>query len=190
MWNAYSSAAAVKWVLLLFMLGRAWLCSIMGCSAPGSPVLTVPQSLLTFMSSQWCYLTVSSSVAPFFSCPQSFPASRSFPISLLFASGGQSIETSASASVLPMKIQDWFPLGLTDLISLQSKGLSKVFSSTTVQKHQYFSAQLSLWSTLTSIHDYWKNHSFEYVDLCWQSNVFASRFVGLSNLDNTLFRFS
>ena len=113
MWNAYSSAAAVKWVLLLFMLGRAWLCSIMGCSAPGSPVLTVPQSLLTFMSSQWCYLTVSSSVAPFFSCPQSFPASRSFPISLLFASGGQSIETSASASVLPMTIQGWFPLGLT-----------------------------------------------------------------------------
>ena len=92
----------------------------------------------------WCYLTVSFSVVPFSSCPQSFPASGSFPLSQLFASGGQSIGASASASVLPMNIQDWFLLGLTALISLQSKGLSRVFSNTTVQKHQFFGAQLSL----------------------------------------------
>ena len=82
--------------------------------------------------SQWCHLTISSSVAPF-SCLQSFPASGSFPVSQFFTSGDQSIGTSASASVLPMNIQDWFPLGLTGLI-LQSKGLSRVFSNTTVQK--------------------------------------------------------
>ena len=85
--------------------------------------------------SQWCHPTISSSVAPFSSCPQSFPASGSFPKSWLFASGGQSIGTLASGSVLPMNIQDSFPLGLTTLISLLSKGLSRIFSSTTVQKH-------------------------------------------------------
>ena len=83
--------------------------------------------------SRWCHLTISSSVAPFSSCLQSFPASGSFPVSQFFASGGQSIGVLTSASVLPMNIQDWFPLGLTGLISLQSKGLSKVFSYTTVQ---------------------------------------------------------
>ena len=96
--------------------------------------------------SQWCLPTISSSVIPFSSCPQSLPASESFQMSQLFASGGQSIAASASASVLPMNIQGWFPLGLTDLISLQSKGLSRVFSSTTVGKHQFFSTQPSLWS--------------------------------------------
>ena len=85
-----------------------------------------------------------SSVIPFSSCFQSFPASGSFPMSWFFASGGQSIGASASASVLPMNIQDWFPLGLTGWISLQSKGLSRVFSNTAVQKHQFFGAQLSL----------------------------------------------
>ena len=95
----------------------------------------------------WCfYLTISSSAAPFSFCPQSFPASGSFPMSYLFVSGGQTIRTSASASALPMSIQGWFPLGLTGLISLLSKGLSGVFSSTTVQKHQFFGAQTSLWS--------------------------------------------
>ena len=97
-------------------------------------------------SSWWCYSTILTSVVPFASCLQSFPASGSFPMSQFFASSGQSIGTSASASVLPMKIQDWFPLGLTGLISLQSKGLSRVFSNTTVQKHQFFCAQPSLWS--------------------------------------------
>ena len=94
-------------------------------------------------SSQWFHPTISSSVVPFSSCFQSFPASGSFPKSWLFASSGQSIGVSASASVLPMNIQDGFPLGLTGWISLQSKGLSRVFSNTTVQKHQFFGAQLS-----------------------------------------------
>ena len=96
--------------------------------------------------SPWCHATISSSVVPFSSCLQSFPASGSFLISQFFASGGQSIGALASASVLPMNIQGWFPLGLTSFISLQSKGLSRVFSNTTVQKHPFFGTQLSLWS--------------------------------------------
>ena len=95
--------------------------------------------------SRWCHPAISSS-APFSSCPQSLPASGSFPVSQIFTSGGQNIGVSASASVLPRNTQDWSPLGWTGWISLQSKGLSRVFSSTTVQKHQFFSAQLSLWS--------------------------------------------
>ena len=94
--------------------------------------------------SRWCHPTISSSVVPFSSRLQSFPASGFFPVSQFFTSGGQSIGVSVSASVLPMNVQDWFPLGLTCLISLQSKGLSRVFSNTTVQKHQFFGAQLSL----------------------------------------------
>ena len=97
--------------------------------------------------SHWCHPTTLSSVAPFSSWLQSFPASESFQMSQFFTSGGQSIGTSASATVLPINIQDWFPLGLTSLISLQSKGLSRVFCNTTVQKHQFFSTQPSLWST-------------------------------------------
>ena len=97
-------------------------------------------------SSRWCHPTILSSIIPFSSCLQSFLASGSFPMSQFFASSGQSIGASASASVLPMNIQDWFPLGWTGLITLQSKGLSRVFSNTTVQKHPFFSAQLSLWS--------------------------------------------
>ena len=95
--------------------------------------------------SWWCHPTISSSVIPFFSCLQSFPASGSFPVSQFFTWGGQSIGVSASASFLPMNIQDLFPLGLTSLISLQSKGLSRVFSNSTVRKHQFFGAQLSLY---------------------------------------------
>ena len=94
-------------------------------------------------SSQWCHPTISSTVVHFSSCLQPFPASGSFPMSQFFASGGQSIRVSASASVLPMNIQGWFHLGFTGWISLQSKGLSRVFSNTTVQKHQFFGAQLS-----------------------------------------------
>ena len=97
-------------------------------------------------SDWWCHPTISSSVVPFSSCLQSFLASGSFPTSQLFPSGGRSIGVSASASVLPMNIQDWFPWGLTGFISLQSKGLSRVFSNITVKKHQFFGAQLSLWS--------------------------------------------
>ena len=96
--------------------------------------------------SRWCHPTISSFIVPFSSCLQSFPASGSFQMSQFFTSGGQSIGVSAPASVLPMTIQDWFPLGLTGWISLQSKGLSRVFSNTTVQKHQFFGVQLSLWS--------------------------------------------
>ena len=97
-------------------------------------------------SSHCCHPTISSSAVPFSSCLQCFPASGSFLNSELFASGGQSTGASASTSVLPMTIQDWFPLRLTDLLSLQSKGRSRVFSNTTVQKHQFFNTQLSLWS--------------------------------------------
>ena len=99
--------------------------------------------------SKWCHAIISCSINPFSSCLQSFPASGSFPVSQLFASGGQSIGASASASVLPMNIQGWFPLGLTSLLSLQSKGLSRVFSNTIVQKHQFFSAHFLYDSTLT-----------------------------------------
>ena len=95
---------------------------------------------------QWCYLTVLSSVAPFSFCLQSFPVSGSFPLSWLFTSGGQHIGASASASVLPMNVWGWFPLGSTGSISLQFKGLSRDFSSTTIQKHQFFGAQPSVWS--------------------------------------------
>ena len=94
-------------------------------------------------SSWWCHPIISSSVVPFSSCPQSLPASGSFPMSQLFSWGGQSIGVSASASVLPMNTQDWSPLGWSGWISLQSMGLSRVFSNITVQKHQFFGAQLS-----------------------------------------------
>ena len=97
--------------------------------------------------SQWCHPTISSSVIPFSSCLQYFPASGSFPMSQLFTSGGLSFGASASVSVPSMNIQDWFPLGLTGLTSLQSKGLSRVFSSTTVQQRQFLRAYLSLWSS-------------------------------------------
>ena len=96
--------------------------------------------------SWWCHPTISSSVVPFSSCLQSFPASGSFLMSQLFTSGGQSIGASASISVLPMNIRDWFPLGLTGLISLQSKGLPRVFSNATLQNQQFFDAQPSSWS--------------------------------------------
>ena len=102
--------------------------------------------------SQWCHPTISSSVIPFSFCLQSFPTSGSFPVSQFFASGGQSIGVSASASVLPVNIQDWFHLGWTGWISLKSKWCSGVFSNTTVQKHQFFGTQL-YGPALTSIHD-------------------------------------
>ena len=113
--------------------------------------------------SQWCYTTISSSVTPFSSCPQSFPGSRSFPTSWLFASGNQSIGALASAH--QMNIQGCFPLGRTDLISLLSKGLSRAFSSTTIQKHQFFGAQPSLhrdglWHVPVSLPTHSLTHSF------------------------------
>ena len=111
--------------------------------------------------SWWCHSTISSSVIPFSSGLQYFPASGSFQMSHFFTSGGQSIGASASASVLPMNIQDWFPLGLTGFISLQSKGHSRVFFNTRVQKCQCSAFCLIYDPTLTSIHDYWKNRSFD-----------------------------
>ena len=122
--------------------------------------------------------TISSSVVPFSSCPQSFPASGSFPMSQLFASGGQNIGVSASALVLAVNTQDWFPLALTGLTSVQSKGLSRVFSSTTVQRHQFFSTQAFFYcATLTSMHDHRKNHSLDQMDFCWQSNISAFQYA-------------
>ena len=120
-----------------------------------------------------CHPTVSSSVAPFSSCPQSFPASGSFPMSWLFPSGGQSIGASALASVLPMNIQGWFPLGLTGLISLLSRDSQE--SSPAPQFENIDSLALSLFygPNLTSVHDYWKNHSLDYKELCWQTDVSA-----------------
>ena len=120
------------------------LCEPMNRSTPGlclSPTPGVHSNSCPL--SRWCHPTISSSVIPFSSCPQSFPASGSFPMSQLFASCGQSIGVSASISVLPMNTQDWSLLGWTGCISLQSKGFSRVFSKTTIQKHQFFSTQLS-----------------------------------------------
>ena len=128
--------------------------------------------------SQWCHPTISSSITPFSSCPQTFSSSRSFPMNQLFASGGQSTGASASASVLPMNIQDWFPLRLTGLILL-SKELSRVFSSATVQKHQFFGSQPSLWSN-SHIHTW----LLEKIALTIQT--FAGKVISL--LFNTLSR--
>ena len=111
--------------------------------------------------SWWWYPNISSSVVPFSSRLQSFPASGSVPMSQLFTSGGQSIGVSALASVLPMNIQDWFPLGWTGWISLHSKGLSRVFSNTTVQSTNSLALRFLYNPTLTSICDYWKNHSLD-----------------------------
>ena len=118
---------------------------------PPCPTPTPGDCSNSYPSSQWCCPTISSSVVPFSSCLKSFPASGSFPRSHFLASGGQITGASASASVLSMNIQDWFSLGWTGWISLLSKGLSRVFSNTTIQKYQFFSAQHSFWSN-TYIH--------------------------------------
>ena len=118
------------------------LCDPMDCITPGFPALHHLLELAPL--SWWCHPTISSSVIPLSSCLQSFPASGSFPMSQLFASGGQIMGASASASVLPMNNQDWLPLGLTGLSSLQSKGLSRVSTTLQFKKHQFFGAQLSL----------------------------------------------
>ena len=124
------------------------LCDHMNCSTAKLPCPSLSPGVCSNLCvlSQWCYLTISSSATPFSFCLQSFPASGSFPVSWLFASGGQYIKALDLASVLPVNIQSWFPLRLTGLISLQSNGLSRGLSSITVEKHQLFNAQLSLWS--------------------------------------------
>ena len=137
------------------------------CPSPTPRVHTNPCPL-----NQWCHPTISSSVVSS-SCPQSFPASGSFPMSQLFASGGQSIRVSALASVLPVNIQDWYPLGLTVWSPFSPRDLQE--SSPTPQFKSINSSALRLLYglNLTSTHDYWKNHSFDYMDLCQQSGVSA-----------------
>ena len=126
------------------------LCDPMQHVRPPCPSPTPGACSNSYPSNWWCHPTISSSVVRFSSCLQSFPASGSFQMSQFFTSGGQKIVASASASVLPMNIQDWSPLGLTGFI-LQSKRLSGAFSNTTVQKHKFFDTQFSLWSN-SNIH--------------------------------------
>ena len=163
-------------------LSHVWLSVIawtVACQAPFPP-LSPRVCSNSYLLSPWCHPTTSSSVAPFFFHPQSFPASESFPMSQLFASGGQSIGASLSASILLMSTQVWFPLRLTGLICLLSKGLSRVFSSIIVWKHQFFGALLVYGPALITIHNYWKDHS-----LCIQT--FVSKVMSL--FFNTLSRF-
>ena len=126
------------------LLSRVRLCDLMQHTRPPFPSPTSRVYSNSCPLSHWCHPNISSSVVPFSSCLQSFPASGTFPMNQFFASDGQRIGASALASFLAMNIQDWFPLGWIGWISLQSKGLSGVFSNTTVQKHQFFCAQLSL----------------------------------------------
>ena len=163
-------------ILLLFVWSVAQSCPIlchpMDCSMPAFSVFAVSWSLLTFRSVESVKLSTISSSATFLSFYlQSFPASGSFPMSQFFTLGGQRI--GASASVLPVNIHAWFPLWLTGLIFLQSKGLSGIFSSTTVQKHPFFGTQLSLWFNSHIRTWLLENHSFDYMDICCQSDVFA-----------------
>ena len=152
LWNRNSMTLCISSVTQLC----ATLCDPMNCSMPDFPVYhQVLELAQTCASIQWCHPTISSPVIPFSSCLQLFPATGIFPKCQFFTSGGQSIGASASASVLPMNIQDWFPLGWTGLISLLSKGFSRVFCNTIVQKHQFFSFSFLYCPTLTSIHDYW-----------------------------------
>ena len=120
---------------------------------------------------QWCHPTISSSVIPFSSCLPSFPESGSSQMTQLFASSGQSIGVLASASFLPKKSQDWSPVGWTGWISLKSKGLSRVFSNTQFKSINFSALSFLYRPTLTSTHDYWKNHSLDSTDLYWQSNL-------------------
>ena len=135
------------------------------CSSPSPRICSNSCPL-----SQSCHPTISSSVILEL-LPSIFPSIRVSSKELAIRIRCQSI--GVSASILPMNPQGWFPLGLTGMISLLSKGLSRVFSNTTVQKHQFFTLSLLYGRTLTSVHDYWKNHSFDYTDLCQQSNVSA-----------------
>ena len=147
------------------------LCNLMDCSTPGFPVLHhLPEFAQIHV--HWVSDASQPSHPLLPPSPPAFNLSQHqgfFPVSQLFASGGQSV--GASASALPMNIQGWFPLGLTLLISLLPKGFSRAVSSTTIWKHQFFRAQPSLWSI--SVPDYWKNHNFDCTDLYWKSNVSA-----------------
>ena len=171
------------WVLTLIIDCGCCCCSLGHVQLFVTPLTAAPQASCPSPSpgvfwnpcplGQWCHLTISSSAIPFSFFPQSLPTSGSFPMSQLFTWSGQSTGVSASQSVLPMNTQDWSPLGWTVWISLQSKGLSRVFSNTTVQNYQFFGAQPSLWSN-SRIHTWLLGKpSFDYMDLCWQSDVSA-----------------
>ena len=152
-WSQFSS---VQLLSRVWLFATPWTAIRLPCPTP------TPRSFSNSCpSSQWCHPTISSSVIPF-SCLQYFPGSESFLMSQFFASGGQRIGASTSASVLPMNIQDWFPLGWTGWMSLLSKRLSRVFSNTTFQKHQFFCAQPSLSSNSHTRTHCWKNQSFYY----------------------------
>ena len=153
------------------------LCDPMDCSMPGLPVHHQFSELISYALSWWCHPTMLSSVVPFSSHLQSFPASGCFQKSQFFTSGGQSIGVSASTSILPMNTQNWSPLGWTGWISLQSKGLARVFFNTTVQKHQFFGAQLYLESN-SLIHTWLLEKPQLWLDrLRWQSNVSAFEYA-------------
>ena len=166
-WGAY---IAVQWSVMsnsgMLWTAAHWaslFCTVFGIGSNSCPL------------SQWCHLTILSSVAPFASCPQSFPASGSFPVRQRFISGGHRIGTLASTSGFLMIIQGRFRLGLTGLISLLSKRLSIAFTCTRVWKHQFFGAQPSLWPN-SNVHTCQlekpkQKHSFDYTDLCWKSDV-------------------
>ena len=143
-----SCRSAMDRVVAVQLLSHVWLFSTPGTAACRLPCPSLSPWVYSNSCrlSQWCHSTISFSVTLFYSWPQSFPASGSFLMSRLFASGGPSIGASVSASVLPMNIQGWFLIGLTGWISLQSKELSRVLSNTTAQKHQFFCIQPSLWS--------------------------------------------
>ena len=177
-----TNADSKKWlnrrlyhIVVVQSLNRVQPCNPVNCSTQSKPAFPVlhylPELAQTHPLSWWCHPIISSSVIPFSSCPQCFPASGSFSMSWLFASGGQS--TRASASALPMNIQGRSPLGLTILVSLLSQE-----SSPSPQFESISSSVLNLLYglTLTSVHDYWKNHSFDYTDLCWQSEVSAFQY--------------
>ena len=140
-----------------------------------TPVSTALHYLLAFAQIHIHWVGDATALSSFWI--QLLPASGSFPMNWLFASGGQSIGASASATGLPMNIQGWFPLGLTGLISLQSKELSRVFSSPQLKSTNSLTFSLLYDPTLTSVHAYWKNYSFDYVDLCWQSDVSAFQYA-------------
>ena len=149
------------------LLNRLWLCDPLDCSMPGSSVL---HCLPGFAQTRFDW--IGDGIQPsHFSCPQSFLASRSFPVSQLFSSGGQSIGASPSASVLPVNSQGWFPLGLTSLSPCCPRDSQESFPAPQFESISSSVLCLLYGPTLTSIHDHWKNHSFDSTDLCWQSDV-------------------
>ena len=149
------------------------LCNPMDCSTPGFPVLGYLPAFVQIHCplSQWCHPTISSSVAPFSFCPQSFPASGSFPMSWLFTLGGPKYWIFSFSISPSNEYSGLISLGLTGLISLQSRGFSGVFSSTTNRKHQFSGAQLSVWTNSHICLRLLENHSFDYMDLFQQSDV-------------------